>query len=119
MNPLGWMVFVEPGGSAAMSLGREAARRPFALVVVAVALVDLHDRLDQRIVVAPVGAHARGAGVAGADAAEMLQVGIEHLGVGRAGLLVALHVAAGQACGCRGWAKITLRCPLGQFTLRS
>ena len=95
MKPLGWMAS-SSWPAAAMSPRREAARRPFALVVVAIALIDLHHRLDQRIVVAPVGAHARGAGVAGADAVEVLQIGVEHLGVGGAGLLVAVHVAAGQ-----------------------
>src|SRR5436309_2055196 len=36
-------------------------------VIVAVALVNLHQRLDFHVVVAPVGAHAGSAGVAGAD----------------------------------------------------
>src|SRR5262249_7979026 len=44
------------------------ARRVFVLVRHAVALIDLDDRLDDGVVVAPVGAHARGAGVAGTDA---------------------------------------------------
>src|SRR5262249_49005585 len=52
-----------------------------ALVLVghAVALVDFHDRLDVRVVVAPVGAHAGGAGVTGADAVQLLQVAVQHL----------------------------------------
>ena len=56
-------------------------RRPLVLVGHAVALVDLHDRLEVRVVVAPVGAHRRGAGVAGADAVHLLEVSVKHLGV--------------------------------------
>src|SRR5205823_5598549 len=44
-------------------------RRPLVLVGHAVALVNLDDRLDGGIVVAPVSAHAGGAGVRGANAA--------------------------------------------------
>src|SRR5262249_59143967 len=44
------------------------------LVGHAVALVDLDDRLDLGIIVAPVGAHAGGAGVDGADPTQLLQI---------------------------------------------
>src|SRR5262249_6450825 len=57
------------------------ARGLLHFVAHAVALVDFDQRFDLRIVVAPVGAHAGGAGVAGTDAVEFLQVAVEHLGV--------------------------------------
>src|SRR5262245_41208077 len=53
------------------------ARRPLLLVGHAVALVDLDDRLDVGIIVAPVGAHAGGAGVYGAEPAHLLEVAIQ------------------------------------------
>src|SRR5206468_3366189 len=52
------------------------------LVILAVALIDLDDGLGYGIVVAPVGAHAGAAGVAGHDAVILLQIFVEHLGVG-------------------------------------
>ena len=71
------------------------------LVVVAVALVDLDDRLDLRVVVAPVGAHVGAAGVRGADAAEVLQVVVEHLRVGRARPRACPAGRRAAAGGCR------------------
>src|SRR5262249_48135473 len=65
-------------------------------VIVAVPLVNLHNRFGDRVVVAPVGAHGGAAGVRGADAAEVLQVDVEDLRVGGAFLGGALQVASGQ-----------------------
>ena len=73
-----------------------AARRARVLVVVPVPLVDLDNRLEFGVVVAPVGAHGRGAGVGRADRAKMLQVGVQHLGVGRALVRRPLQIAAHQ-----------------------
>src|SRR5207237_3739629 len=55
--------------------------RALALIGHAVALVNFDDGLDLGVVVAPVGPHGGGAGVAGADAAQFLQIAVEHLGV--------------------------------------
>src|SRR5690348_2289718 len=76
----------EPGRLVAANLrclGRRAWRSHM-LVVVPVSLIDFHDGLEIAAVVAPVGAHVRGTGVRSTDAAEMLQIGIEHLGIGSA-----------------------------------
>ena len=91
------------------------------LVRVAVALVDLDDRLDLRVVVAPVGPHAAGRrGVRGADAAQLLQVVVEHLGV----VVVTSRARgrrSGAAAGCGPRAGRTSRCDArgGTATLRS
>jgi len=63
-------------------------------VVVAMTLVDLHNRLHLGIVVAPVRAHIGCARVRSANASEKLQVGVELLGVRRASLRRTLEDAA-------------------------
>ena len=57
------------------------ARSAQVLVGAADALVDLDDRLDLRVVVAPVGPLVGRRGVRGTDAAQLVQVVVEHLGI--------------------------------------
>ena len=59
------------------------ARRAGHLVVLAVALVDLHHRFDLRVVVAPVRPHVGAGGVHRRDPVESAEILIEHLGVRR------------------------------------
>src|SRR5437762_930907 len=53
---------------------RGRAGRSEMLVIVPMPLVNLDDRLDDWIVIAPVGAHTGGTGVRGADPAEVAKV---------------------------------------------
>src|SRR5262245_14526962 len=86
-------------------IGSAGTRCSQVFVVVAVALVDFDDRFDFRIVVPPIRAHPRGrARVRSAHAAEVLQVGVEQLGIGGARVDgAALHVAARQRPNAALW----------------
>ncbi len=63
------------------------------LVRIANTLIDLDERLGLRVVLPPVGAHAGAAGVRGADAAQFVEVLVEHRGVEVAAVHVGHHVA--------------------------
>ena len=64
-------------------VSRRATRGAGALVILPRTLVDFHHRLNLRIPVAPIGTHARRAGMRSADAIKSLKILIKHLGVGR------------------------------------
>jgi len=57
--------------------------RAQVLVRVAVPLVDLDERLEPVVDVAPVGPHIRATGVAGDNAVELFQIPVVHLRIGR------------------------------------
>src|SRR5205823_3012953 len=65
------------------------------LIVHAAALINLDHRLNAWIIVAPVGAHAGGTSVRGADAVELLEILVEHLRIG--GVNDVVTIGFGQA----------------------
>ena len=79
---------------ADVRLFRGRPRRAEVFIIMAVPLVNLDDRLDVGVVVAPVGSHVGGGGVRGTDAAEVLEVVVKHFRVGRPCLVCAVHIAA-------------------------
>ena len=85
-----WYPFAEGVGDVARGFvardgvgGGVGARRAGHLVILPVALIDFDERLHRRVVVAPVRALIGGAGVRRGDAAEEMQIGVQHRGIGR------------------------------------
>src|SRR5437879_3573329 len=79
-----------------LRVGRGLARPAEMLVIVPMPLINLDDRLDDRIVIAPVRAHAGGTGVRGADPAEVAEARVEQLGIGSTFLGRPVQIASGQ-----------------------
>ena len=78
-----------------------SSRSVFDFIRHAIALVNLNDVLDFWIIVAPVGAHAGGAGVHGTYAVKLPQVTVEHLGIVRMDPRDRLHsLTSGESRQC-------------------
>ncbi|GIW82976.1 MAG: hypothetical protein KatS3mg105_4783 [Gemmatales bacterium] len=77
-------------------VGSGSAAVLIALLTLPTALKDLDNGFDGRIVVAPIGSHASGAGVRRTNATEVFQALVEQFGIGSAGLGRSFKAASRQ-----------------------